>query len=57
VLIAPGIQLRYDNLRIYADVAMPIYQDTNSASSLAQEGTSGQLVASTLYKVQLSYDF
>jgi hypothetical protein len=57
VLVAPGIQLRYDNVRFYADVAMPIYQDTNSASSLALEGTSGQLVASTLYKVQLSYDF
>ncbi|MGD0189554.1 MAG: hypothetical protein ABSD74_02315 [Rhizomicrobium sp.] len=57
VLIAPGIQVRLNNLRFYADVAKPIYQDTNSASSLAEEGTAGQLVAGTLYKLQVSYDF
>jgi hypothetical protein len=57
VLIAPGIQIRLDKVRIYADVAVPIYQDTNAASSVAIEGTSGQLIASALYKVQLSYDF
>jgi hypothetical protein len=57
VLIAPGIETRLDNWRFYADVEMPIYQDTNSASTLAQEGTAGQLTAGTLYKVQLAYDF
>jgi hypothetical protein len=36
---------------------MPVYQFTNAASSLAIEGTSGQLTASTLYKLQLAYDF
>jgi hypothetical protein len=57
VLVAPGIELRLNNLRLYADVEKTIYQDTNSASSLAIEGTSGQLTASTLYKMQLAYDF
>jgi hypothetical protein len=57
VLIAPGIEVRLNNLRFYADVEKPIYQDTNSASSLALEGTAGQLTASTLYKLQVAYDF
>jgi hypothetical protein len=57
VLIAPGIEVRLNNWRFYGDVEKPIYQDTNSASSLAQDGTAGQLVAATLYKVQLAYDF
>jgi hypothetical protein len=57
LLIAPGIQMRIRKFRIYADVEKPIYQYTNAASSVAIEGTSGQLTASTLYKVQLAYDF
>jgi hypothetical protein len=57
VLIAPGIELRLNNFRFYADVEKPIYQDVNAASSLALEGTSGQVSASSLYKVQLAYDF
>ena len=57
LLVAPGIQMRIKKFRIYADVEKPIYQYTNAASSLAIEGTSGQLVASTLYKLQLAYDF
>jgi hypothetical protein len=57
VLIAPGIQMRIKKFRIYADIEKPIYQYTNAASSVAIEGTAGQLTASTLYKVQLAYDF
>ncbi len=57
VLISPGIEMRLKNFRLYADIEKPIYQDTNAASSLAIEGTSGQLVASTLYKMQIAYDF
>ena len=57
LLIAPGIELRLDKVRLYADVEFPIYQHTNAASSPAIEGTAGQLVASTLFKVQLAYDF
>ncbi len=57
LLVAPGVQLRLDKVRLYADVEVPIYQYTNAASSVAIEGTSGQLVASPLVKVQLAYDF
>jgi len=55
-LIAPGIEFRFRNVRIYADVEVPLYQFTNSIP-VAVEGTSGQLVASPLYKVQVNYDF
>jgi hypothetical protein len=57
LLISPGIQVRFQKLRLYADIELPIYQDTNAASSVAIEGTSGQLVASALYKFQVAYDF
>jgi hypothetical protein len=57
VLIAPGLEVRYNQLRIYGDVEKTLYQYANAASSVATEGTSGQLVASTLYKLQVSYDF
>jgi len=57
-LIAPGIDLRFrDNWRLYADAEIPIWQRTNAASSPAIEGTSGQLVANVLYKVQITYSF
>jgi hypothetical protein len=57
VLAAPGVQFRFANLRLYADVELPLFQHTNAAGSLAINGSSGQLVASALYKVQLNYDF
>ena len=57
LLIAPGVEVHLGQIRVYADVAFPIYQYTNSASSVAIEGTSGQLIASALYKVQIAYDF
>jgi len=57
LLVAPGLQVRIDRIRINADVAMPIYQHTNAASSVAIEGTSGQLTASKLFKIQVAYDF
>lgn len=57
VLIAPGVELRLDKVRLFADVALPVYQYTNHAASLAIEGTSGQLVAPALFKVQIAYDF
>jgi hypothetical protein len=56
LLIAPGVEFRVRNVRIYADVEVPVYQYTN-AIPVAVEGTSGQLVASPLYKVQVNYDF
>jgi len=42
---------------VFADVELPIYQYTNAASSLAIEGTEGQLIASALWGVQVAYDF
>jgi hypothetical protein len=57
LLIAAGIEMRLNNFRFYADIEKPIYQDTNAASSVAIEGTAGQLTASTLYKAQIAYDF
>jgi hypothetical protein len=57
VLIAPGIEVRIDKVRLYTDVELPIYQFTNSASSYAIEQTQGQLVAPFLLKMQASYDF
>jgi hypothetical protein len=57
LLVAPGFEVRLDKARLYVDVEIPIYQYTNTVSSLAIEGTSGQLVASTLFKMELAYDF
>jgi hypothetical protein len=57
VLLSPGVEVRLRKVRIYADVELPVYQHVNSAPSLSAEGTSGQLVAPLLAKVQVSYDF
>jgi hypothetical protein len=57
LFVAPGVQLQYKNFRIYADLEVPFYQHTNSASSVYVEGTAGQLIASPLFKVQVNYDF
>jgi hypothetical protein len=57
LLIAPGVEFRFDNFKVYTDVEFPIYQHTNAASSLNLEGTSGQLVAPVQFKLQLGYDF
>jgi len=56
VLAAPGVEFRFSNIRLYMDLEVPVYQHTN-AGTVAADGTAGQLVASPLYKVQLSYDF
>jgi len=55
LLIAPGFNLQINHFRFFADVELPIYQNTNAAPNLAIEGTSGQLVASTLYKIEVAY--
>ena len=55
LLIAPGVTLQVNHFRFFADVELPIYQYTNAASSVAIEGTAGQLVASTLYKIEVAY--
>jgi hypothetical protein len=57
LLIDPGVSVRIRKVRFDADVAVPFYQHTNVAPNLALEGTSGQLVAKTLLKFQVTYDF
>lgn len=57
VLFEPGVSMRFNKMRLFADVALPIQQHTNFAPSPAIEGTSGQLVAKTFFKMQVSYDF
>jgi hypothetical protein len=57
LLIAPGVNFQVRNVRVYADVEIPIHQDVNAAQSVAIEGTAGQLVAPALYKLEVAYAF
>jgi hypothetical protein len=57
VLLSPGVEFRLKKVRIYADVELPIYQHVNAAPSPVLEGTSGQLTAPALFKIQIAYDF
>jgi hypothetical protein len=54
LLIAPGINIRLNKVRLYADIELPIYQHTNSDVT---PGASGQLVAAKQFNATLSYDF
>ena len=56
VFISPGVEVRFNQFRVYGDIEVPVYQHTN-AGSVAADGTAGQMVASTLFKLQVSYDF
>jgi len=57
LLISPGVEVKVNRVRIDADVALPIFQHTNAAANVNIEGTSGQLVAPALFKVQIAYGF
>ncbi|MHB2015637.1 MAG: hypothetical protein ACYCW6_01690 [Candidatus Xenobia bacterium] len=57
LFVAPGLEVRFSKFDLYGDAEFPIYQDVNSAVSPAIEGTTGQLVAPVLYKVQISRNF
>jgi hypothetical protein len=57
LMIAPGLDLRIDKWKFYADVEIPLYQYLNAASSVTLVGTSGQLAAPAAYKLQIGYDF
>jgi hypothetical protein len=56
LLVAPGVEFHFRNMRLYGDIEWPIYQHVNAAA-IGQGDTSGQLVASPLFKVQVNYDF
>lgn len=47
LLVSPGIEVSKDSWHLYADVALPVYQDV----------TGNQLTAPLLLKVNLSHDF
>jgi hypothetical protein len=58
VLLAPGVRVQITRkLSVYGDVEFPIAQYVNAASSVALEGTAGQLVAPVLFKLQVNYGF
>jgi hypothetical protein len=56
LLIAPGIDMRVNKIRIYGDVELPIYQNVNAAD-FAITGNAGQLETSVAFKLQVAYDF
>ena len=58
LLIAPGVKFQLSRkLSIYGDVEVPVAQYFNAARSVAIEGTSGQLAASTMLNLQVNYGF
>lgn len=58
LLLAPGLRVQISRkLSVYGDVEFPIAQYVNAASSVAIEGTSGQLVAPVAFKLQVNYGF
>lgn len=55
VLWSPGVEAGIGHWKCYADAEFRIYDYANAASSVAVEGTQGQLVAAVLFKVMMSY--
>jgi len=55
LLLAPGAEISAGQWKIYADAEFRIYHFANAASSVAVEGTQGQLIAPVLIKLMLSY--
>jgi hypothetical protein len=47
LLIAPGVEVDADNVKVYANVALPVYQNVNG----------NQLVAPALFKLNVAYMF
>jgi hypothetical protein len=59
LMVAPGVDLRVNHVKIYADVSLPLAVDTTAPSSPAviAQGNAGQLVASAIWRLQIGYDF
>ncbi|MDX2292697.1 MULTISPECIES: hypothetical protein, partial [Streptomyces] len=55
LLLAPGVQVQVRNVRVYADVELPVYQRVNATELPSDK--SGQLFPRALFKVQMNYDF
>lgn len=58
VLVAPGIDVRSGKWKYYFDVSIPVYQHTNIDPNGMTDGNGdGQLIASTIWRFQIGYDF
>jgi len=56
-LLSPGLEADFGKWKLYGDAEFRLYHYANAAPSVEYEGTQGQLVAKTLFKVILSYSF
>jgi hypothetical protein len=57
VLLSPGLEASFGQWKVYGDAEYRLYHYANAASSVAYEGTQGQLVATWLFKFMVSYSF
>lgn len=57
LLLSPGIEADVGKWKFYGDVEFRVYHYANAATSVATEGTQGQLVAPMLLKFIVSYSF
>jgi hypothetical protein len=58
LMIAPGVDVRIQKVKLYFDVSIPVVQHTNIDPAGMTDGNgSGQLVASAIYRLQVGYDF
>jgi len=55
LLVAPGIDVRAGKYKVYANVSIPLSQSVNT--DVPGSGSVGQLVASTIWTMQVGYDF
>jgi hypothetical protein len=55
LMVAPGIDVRINKIKLYADVSIPVYQYTDT--DVPSSGNVGQLTASAIWRFQLGYDF
>jgi len=54
LLLAPGVDLRFKQFRLYGDVSVPVFQHTNI--DVPASGNIGQLTASAIWRFQIAYD-
>jgi hypothetical protein len=57
LLISPGAELGLGKWKFYLDAEFRLFHYANAASSVAVEGTQGQLVAPVLIKAMIGYHF
>jgi hypothetical protein len=57
LLLSPGLEASLGQWKVYGDIEYRLYHYANAASSVAVEGTQGQLVAPVLFKFMVSYNW